>query len=64
SLYYYLQVLKQVFVAAPPDGEPKIQPKPGTLWVIVLGGVLVVVLGCLPNLLVSHLVDAVHAAGF
>jgi len=64
SLYYYLQVLKQVFVAAPLDGEPKIQPKPGTLWVIVLGGVLVVVLGCLPNLLVSHLADAVHAAGF
>jgi NADH-quinone oxidoreductase subunit N len=64
SLYYYLQVLKQVFVAAPVDGEPNIRPEPGTLGVVILGGLIVVVLGCLPNLLVSHLVDAVHAAGF
>ena len=64
SLYYYLQVLKQVFVAAPPEGEPKIQTEPGTLGVVIAGGVIVVVLGCLPNLLVSPLIDAVRAAGF
>ena len=64
SLYYYLQVLKQVFVAAPPEGAAGFRPEPGTLAVIVLGGVFVVVLGCLPNIFVSHLIEAVHAAGY
>ena len=64
SLYYYLQVLKQVFVVAPVEGEAEINPEASTLWVVVLGGIVVVVLGCLPNLLVSPLVEAVRAAGF
>jgi NADH-quinone oxidoreductase subunit N len=64
SLYYYLQVLKQVFVVEPPEDEPRIQTEASTLWVVAFGGLVVVVLGCLPNLLVSQLVAAVQAAGF
>ncbi len=63
SLYYYLQVLKQVFVVDPPPGEPKVQADPLTHWVIGLAGLAVVVLGCLPDLLLSPLALAIKAAG-
>lgn len=64
SLYYYLQVLKQVFVA---DGgsEFKQIPSYGFTRFAVCGlALLVVLLGCAPNLLVSPIVTAVKAAGF
>jgi NADH-quinone oxidoreductase subunit N len=64
SLYYYLQVLKQVFVAPPAEGEPPMQANPATRWVVGLGGLMVVVLGCLPDLLVSPLTAAIRAAGY
>jgi NADH-quinone oxidoreductase subunit N len=64
SLYYYLQVLKQIYVAGPP--ERALAVKPGAVFqaaVLVLA-VATVVLGCWPNLLVGRLASAIAAAGF
>jgi NADH-quinone oxidoreductase subunit N len=50
SLYYYLQVLKRVFVMAPADERP-VKGSPLTMGVLALITVLVIVLGCLPGLM-------------
>jgi NADH-quinone oxidoreductase subunit N len=50
SLYYYLQVLKRVFVMPPADDTP-IQGNHVTMLVLGLITFAVVVLGCLPGLL-------------
>ena len=50
SLYYYLQVLKRVFVMPAADGTP-VKANPVTMGVLVLIALTVVVLGCLPELL-------------
>jgi NADH-quinone oxidoreductase subunit N len=52
SLYYYLQVLKRVFVMAPADDAP-VKGTPLTMGVLALITVVVVVLGCLPGLMQS-----------
>ena len=64
SLYYYLQVLKQVFVMDPPRGEPAVSADAATSWVVGLSAVVVVVLGCWPDWLLSRLAAAITAAGF
>ncbi len=63
SLYYYLQVLKQIYVV-----EAPVELASGpTLWVshaaIGLLAASVIVLGCAPDLLLGRLVDAVRLAG-
>ena len=50
SLYYYLQVLKRVFVMPAADTTP-VRANPITMGVLVLIALGVVVLGCLPGLL-------------
>ncbi len=50
SLYYYLQVLKRVYVMPAADETP-IKAHPVTMGVLVLIALAVVVLGCLPALL-------------
>jgi len=63
SLYYYLQVLKQIFVVdVPKDGERLCVP---ALDQIVLGllAMLVVLFGCFPNLLLARLVQALELSG-
>jgi len=50
SLYYYLQVLKRVFVMPAADETP-VKANPVTMGVLVLIALTVVVLGCLPELL-------------
>jgi NADH-quinone oxidoreductase subunit N len=50
SLYYYLQVLKRVFVMPAVDETP-LKGTPATMGVLVLIALAVVVLGCLPGLL-------------
>lgn len=57
SLYYYLMVLKQIYVAAPPEGAPAKGPacSPLTGALIFALAVAVIVLGCLPEPLVSSL---------
>ena len=64
SLYYYLQVLKQIYVAEPGPGR-RAAPTPILSQVaIALLALAVVVLGCAPNLLLGQLISAIQAAGF
>src|SRR5215472_10328320 len=63
SLYYYLQVLKQIFIvenSAAPASTPTPISSQIILAVVALG---VVVLGCAPNLLVGNLLTALQTAG-
>lgn len=62
SLYYYLQVLKQVFVVESPNA-PKLEVPIVIQIVLGLIALGVVVLGCFPNLLVGPIAQAIHAAG-
>ena len=52
SLYYYLQVLKRVFVMPPADEVP-VTGNPLTMAVLTLIAAAVLVLGCLPGLMQS-----------
>jgi NADH-quinone oxidoreductase subunit N len=52
SLYYYLQVLKRVFVMPAVDETP-MKANPVTMGVLVVIALAVVILGCLPGLLQS-----------
>jgi NADH-quinone oxidoreductase subunit N len=64
SLYYYLQVLKQVYVAEPPSGSGAL-PVPAMLQAtlcILAAGVLL--FGAVPSLLLDPIYGAMHAAGF
>lgn len=63
SLYYYLQVLKQIYVLeSGSDPNPARIPWGPQLAVCALA-VAVVVLGCAPDLLLARLVAAVQVAG-
>ncbi|MEO6035273.1 MAG: NADH-quinone oxidoreductase subunit N [Verrucomicrobiota bacterium] len=55
SLYYYLQVLKQIYVANPIGGLPALRIATPVRAAIVILAAIVVLLGCFPDLLVSHL---------
>jgi NADH-quinone oxidoreductase subunit N len=64
SLYYYLQVLKQIYVADAEQGACA-GPTPILSQVaIALLALAVVVLGCAPDLLLGRLSRAIQAAGF
>ncbi len=64
SLYYYLQVLKRAFVAAP--AEAAIAPVVSFMERLTLAllALAVVVLGALPAWLLGPIADAIKAAGF
>ncbi len=53
SLYYYLRVLKQVYVTPVPEGAKPITSSPLTLVTIWVIAGLVILLGCAPNLLLN-----------
>jgi NADH-quinone oxidoreductase subunit N len=56
SLYYYLQVLKQIFVApAPASGAAFAKPPVMQQVVLVIVALAVIVLGCLPEWLIQRL---------
>jgi NADH-quinone oxidoreductase subunit N len=64
SLYYYLQVLKQIYVVAP-AGEGTAMDTPILSQVILaVLALAVLVLGCAPNLLLGRLMSAIQVAGF
>jgi NADH-quinone oxidoreductase subunit N len=63
SLYYYLQVLKQIYVAEPGVGTGALPTPVLSQVALVLLALAVVVLGCAPNLLLGPLVRAIHGAG-
>jgi NADH-quinone oxidoreductase subunit N len=53
SLYYYLRVLKQVYVAPAPEGAHTITTSPLTFAAVWIIAALVILFGCAPNLLLS-----------
>jgi NADH-quinone oxidoreductase subunit N len=63
SLYYYLRVLKRVYVAAPSDEAGSIQsPILSQILMVLLAGT-VVLLGCAPHLLLKWILAAIQASG-
>lgn len=63
SLYYYLRVLKEVYVCAAAPDAPALEMPWATKVVAVVLAFVVVLLGCLPGLLVNQLVAALSAGG-
>lgn len=66
SLYYYLQVLKQIFVIHPPEDAPDTKlPLPASLALVVVGAsVATLVLGCAPRLWLGPIQAALQARAF
>jgi NADH-quinone oxidoreductase subunit N len=64
SLYYYLQVLKQIYVVAPANDKVALQTPVLSQVIVGLLALAVVVLGCAPDLLLGHLISAIQIAGF
>jgi len=56
SLYYYLQVLKQIYVSAAPADAPAVQSTILTRTIIALLAFSVLLLGCVPNLLLDRII--------
>ena len=63
SLYYYLQVLKQIYVAETPTDAPHPATPILSQCILCLLALAVLLLGCVPNLLVRPLVEAIKLAG-
>ncbi|MEO7299853.1 MAG: NADH-quinone oxidoreductase subunit N [Verrucomicrobiota bacterium] len=63
SLYYYLQVLKQIYVAKSSRENLVSVAFPVQTAIVVLAAI-VLLLGCLPNLLVSKLLALINSTGF
>jgi NADH-quinone oxidoreductase subunit N len=64
SFYYYLRVLKLVFVNEPVTPTPTPAPVGGMeLGTVVVVAVLVIAVGCVPALLLSPLQSALVAVG-
>jgi len=59
SLYYYLQVLKQIYVTDTPAGAAPVKASAPFQVGVALLAVGVVVLGCMPDLLVGRIVEAI-----
>jgi len=64
SLYYYLKILKQAYVAPVPDGASSIKIEALTLVAISLLTAAVILAGCFPNLLLDRILDAIKTSGF
>lgn len=64
SLYYYLQVLKQVYVAPVNDDAAPIETTLPTRLAVGALALAVLVLGCAPQVLVEPALAAAKAAGF
>ena len=63
SLYYYLQVLKQIYIVEPgPDASTMPTPMVRQAALVLLA-LAVVVFGCAPNLLLGPLLNAIQLAG-
>jgi NADH-quinone oxidoreductase subunit N len=64
SFYYYLRILKAVFVEEPSGPSPRSVAGGVESWTVMVSAVVVVVVGCLPALLLGPLRGALAAAGF
>ncbi len=63
ALYYYLRVLKRVYVAAPPVGAKEIRTPILSQILVVVLATAVVLLGCAPQLLLRWIEAAIRASG-
>src|SRR5262249_19659661 len=63
SLYYYLLVLKQIYVVETPTAAATIRPSWLTQIVLGLLALLVVILGVAPNLILERLLPAIQSLG-
>jgi NADH-quinone oxidoreductase subunit N len=63
SLYYYLQVLKEIYVADAPPGAPAIDLAFGSKALVAALAFSVVALGCAPGVLLERLLAAIGLAG-
>ncbi|MFO1487603.1 MAG: NADH-quinone oxidoreductase subunit N [Verrucomicrobiota bacterium] len=63
SLYYYLQVLKQIYVVAPDKNAAQIEVPVVTQIVLGLLALSVILFGCFPGILVNALNEATKLAG-
>jgi NADH-quinone oxidoreductase subunit N len=61
SLYYYLRVLKQIYVRDPATGVEPIQTPLGMQATVGVIALLIILLGCVPNLLVGWIGSAAQA---
>src|SRR5215469_4395824 len=57
SLFYYLQVLKQIYVNDPGAATNPVKPMALTQIVLVVLALLVILLGCFPNLLIGWILS-------
>jgi NADH-quinone oxidoreductase subunit N len=64
SLYYYLQVLKQIYVADVPASTGTLKAPIVSQVVLCLLAAAVVLFGCAPNLLLARLQEAIRLAGY
>ena len=64
SLYYYLQVLKQIYAGEAPAQAGLLRLSPSTRMAIASLAVAVIVLGCAPDLLLSKLTLALQSTPF
>jgi NADH-quinone oxidoreductase subunit N len=64
SLYYYLQVLKRIYIADVPAGTGPIRTPALSQIILCLIAFSVVLLGCAPNLLLTSLQHAIHIARY
>jgi NADH-quinone oxidoreductase subunit N len=62
SFYYYLKVLKQAYVSEPVAGAAAIQVPATTRVALWITAALVVILGCLPDLLLNRIAAAAGSA--
>jgi NADH-quinone oxidoreductase subunit N len=63
SIYYYLQVLKQIYVVETPGDLESLAVSLPSRAALVLLALAVVILGCAPDLLLNKLQVALHTAG-
>jgi NADH-quinone oxidoreductase subunit N len=64
SLYYYLQVLKQIYTAEPATGSVSFRPPYPALFSIALLACLVIAFGCAPGWLLGKLSVVLHSSAF
>jgi NADH-quinone oxidoreductase subunit N len=64
SLYYYLKVLKQAFVAPVADDVSPLVAPTATRWLAAFLALVTVLLGCFPSLLLDRIEAALSASGF
>jgi NADH-quinone oxidoreductase subunit N len=62
SLYYYLQVLKQIYGGEVPAGAAPVRPSPASLLPIALLAGLVIAFGCAPGWLLEKLSFAMNSS--